>query len=217
MAYNPGGQPPYNQQYPYNAPPPPPPPGPGMSTGAKVALFGCLGALVLAIVAVVVVAIVVVAMNKNGNAVSIGGTNTGSSNTNSSQRSTPAPPPPSSSGPSASGSGVHVTEIALARDNNDAAGDEVQSFSPTDNPMHAVVKLSDNTPGTKIRVVLMAVSVASGEKNTKVADIERDAGSVKGNLDTTFTLPRDWPTGTYRVDAYVNGKLDKSRTFEVES
>jgi hypothetical protein len=218
MAYNPGGQPPFNPQYPYNAPPPPPPPKSGMGTGAKVALFGCLGVIVLGIIGVVVAAVIYTVVNKNTNSVYVTNSNsgsTGSSNANASKNSNASSSNRNSSG--GSKSGVYVESIDLARDSGGSAGEKVQTFRPTDNPMHFVVNLSEFESGTKIKVVLMAVSVATGESNVKVGEIERSTGSLENQMDATMTLPRNWPTGTYRVDVYVNGTLDKSREFEVES
>jgi hypothetical protein len=190
-----------------------------MSTGVKVALFGCLGLILLGIVAAIVIAVIAVAVNKNSN--SIAGANTNSSSTananSKAMNSNAGNSSSSNSSSSGSTSGVHVESIKLARDENGSAGEEVSVFHPKDNPMHAVVRLTEFESGTKVRVVLMAVSVATGEKNTKVAEIEKETGSLQNELDTTFTLPRDWPTGSYRVDVYVNGSLDKSRTYEVES
>src|SRR5262249_52880259 len=90
MAYNPGGQPPYNQQYPYppaGPPPPPPPPKRGMGTGAKVALFGCLGLLLLGIFCAIVGGVVWMVMNKNTNTTNVNNSNTSASNTSSSNKS----------------------------------------------------------------------------------------------------------------------------------
>ena len=218
MAYNPGGgQPPFNPQYPYNAAPPPPPPKSGMGTGAKVALFGCLGLIVLGIIGVVIAAIVGVALNKNSNTVSSSNTNSSSSNSSSSNRNSGSSSSSNkNTGGSSSSSKVHVDSLDLARDNNGSAGEHVSSFHPTDNPMHFVVGLSEFESGTKVKVVLMGVEVATGEKNVKVGEIERETGTLENQMDATMTLPRNWPTGTYRVDVYVNGSLEKSREFEVE-
>jgi hypothetical protein len=219
MAYNPGGgQPPFNPQYPpFNAAPPPPPPKSGMGTGAKVALFGCLGVVVLGIIAVVIGGIAYVAMNKNSNTIGSSNTNSSSSNSSSSNRNSGSSSSSNkNSGGSSSSSKVHVDSLDLARYNNRSAGEHVSSFRPTDNPMHFVVGLSEFESGTKVRVVLMGVEVATGEKNVKVGEIERETGTLENQMDATMTLPRNWPTGTYRVDVYVNGSLEKSQEFEVE-
>jgi hypothetical protein len=189
-----------------------------MGTGAKVALFGCLGVIVLGIIGVVIAAIVGVALNKNSNVIGNSNSNSSSSsNSNSSSnKNSGAASSNKNSGGSSSSSKVHVDSLDLARDNNGSAGEHVSSFKPTDNPMHFVVGLSEFESGTKVRVVLMAVDVATGEKNVKVGEIERETGTLENQMDATMTLPRNWPTGTYRVDVYVEGSLDKSREFEVE-
>lgn len=191
-----------------------------MGTGAKVALFGCLGLLLLCIVVAIVGGVAYVVLNKNSNTtVSNTSSNSSSPSTSNSRTTNSSSSTNTSSGSpsSSSSSGVHVDTIKLARDDSGSAGETASSFHPTDNPIHAIVRLTEFESGTKVKVVLMAVSVATGEKNTKVAEIEKETGSMQNELDTTFTLPKDWPTGTYRVDVYVNGSLDKSLTYQVES
>lgn len=218
MAYNPGGggQPPFNPQYQYNAAPPPPPKS-GMSTGAKVALFGCLGVLVLTIVVVVVIAVVYVAFgNKNGNI--LGNSNDSrpsTSNSNSSSRNSSTSN--SSSTPSTPKSGVYVDSLELAEDDSGKAGTRVSAFKASDNPIHIVIHLSEFESGTKIKVVLVAVNVSTGDKNRKVGEIEKETTSLQNQLDVTFTFPADWPTGSWRADVYVNGTLDKGQEFQITS
>jgi len=187
-----------------------------MGTGAKVALFGCLGLIILGIVGVVIGAVVMMAVNKNSNTISTGNSNSSSasnSNSSSSNRNSGSSSNKNSGGSSSS---VHIDSIDLARDNNGSAGEHVSSFRPIDNPMHFVVGLSEFESGTKVKVVLMAVDVATGEKNVKVGEIEKVTGTLENQMDATMTLPLNWPTGSYRVDVFVDGSLDKSREFEVE-
>src|SRR6185369_1749638 len=169
--------------------------------------------ILLGIVGAIIGGVIYVAANKTTNETT---SNTRTSNTSSSNSNSRSSTSTNESSTSPT-SGVHVESIKLARDNNGAEGDEVESFAPKDNPMHVIVRLSEFEAGTKIRIVLMAVQVDSGEKNQKVAEVEKETGSLQNEMNATFTLPRDWPTGTYRIDTFVNDKLDKTRTFQVSN
>lgn len=211
MAYNPGGQPPFNPQAPFGVPPPPPPKA-GMSTGVKVAIFGCIGLVFLgAIIAIVAVAIGVSMAPTNSNTVSTGSNTSSTTNTSSS----PSTKNANTAATNTNTSGITVASIDLATDDNGQPGSTVQSFSPTDNPMHFVIKLSDSAKGTKVRVVLKAVSVSTGDRDTKVGELDYELKPLENRVNAQFELPKDWPTGSWRLEVYINGALDESRDFQV--
>ena len=213
MAYNPGGQPPFNPQAPFGAPPPPPPKA-GMSTGVKVAIFGCIGLVFLgAIIAIVAVVIGVSLAPKNSNTTSSSSNTSNTSSSPSTKNDSSTKPDNSST--TAPKSGPTVVSIDLATDSNGQPGDTVQSFSPTDNPMHFVIKLSEASKGTKVKVVLKAVDVDSGDKDTTVGSLDYETKSLENRVNAQFELPRDWPTGQWRLEVFVNGALDKTRDFRV--
>ena len=214
MAYNPGGQPPFNPQPPFGAPPPPPPKA-GMSTGAKVAIFGCIGLIFLgAIIAIVAVVFTVYFAPGNSNTISTGSNTSNTSNTSSSP-STKNTNTSTTNTSSTKTSGISVASIEMATEKGGQPGDTVQSFSPTDNPMHFVIKLNDSAKGTKVRVVLMAVSVSTGDKDTKVGELDYETKALEDRVNAQFELPRDWPTGSWRLEVYINGVLDETRDFQV--
>ena len=214
MAYNPGGPPPFNPQQPFGAPPPPPPKA-GMSTGVKVAIFGCIGLVFLGAIIAVVAIVIGVSLAPSNSNTTYSGSNT--SNTSSSPSTSNASNTSSSNSSSAPKSGIQVTSIDLATDNGGQPGDTVQQFSPSDNPMHFVIKLSEATKGTKVKVVLKAVSVDTGDRDTKVGELDYETKSFENRVNAQFELPRDWPTGTWRLEVYVNGSLNKTRDFQVAS
>jgi hypothetical protein len=101
------------------------------------------------------------------------------------------------------------------RDDGGSTGAEIEAPAPQDNPFHAVVHLNEAGGGQKVKVDLIAVD-AGGEKNMSIVSQDYEVGGINNNVDVTFSLPRDWPTGQYRVDAYVNGQLSKSKEFTVQ-
>lgn len=118
---------------------------------------------------------------------------------------------------SAESVGVDIESMQLARD--DGAGDNgdvVTGFKTTDNPLHCLIKLSEAATGTKVRVILVAVD-AAGAKDVELAEpFEYTTGGSETEVDATVKLPRDWPAGSYRVEAYVNNQPPETLEFEIE-
>jgi hypothetical protein len=114
-----------------------------------------------------------------------------------------------------SDAGVHVEKIELALDDGEgSAGETVSGFRVSDNPLHFVAHLSEFEAGTKVRMVLTAVD-AGGSKNEKVGEVEKETTAFENVLDAHWEFPKDWPEGRYKIEAYVNGKLDKSLEFDI--
>lgn len=113
--------------------------------------------------------------------------------------------------------GVDIESMQLARD--DGAGDSgevVTSFKTTDNPLHCVVKLSEAAPGTKVRVVWMALD-AAGARDFEIAEpFEYTTGAEETEVDATVRLPREWPAGSYRVEAFANNQPPETLEFKIE-
>jgi len=119
-----------------------------------------------------------------------------------------------STNPSAK-SGVTVDKIELAKDDGKGdAGDTVSSFKSSDNPLHFVAHMSEFESGTKIKMVLTAIE-AGGSKNEKVGELEKETTAFENVLDAHWQLPGGWPTGRYKIEAFVNGNLDKTLEFEI--
>lgn len=107
-----------------------------------------------------------------------------------------------------------VESITLAKDNGGQKGDEVESLAASDQTFHAVVHMDEVGSGAKVKVDLIAVETSEG-KNVPVLSKDYDLGGIENEVTVTYTLPRPWPAGKYRIDAYVNGKLSKSKDFEI--
>ncbi len=114
-----------------------------------------------------------------------------------------------------SGSGA-LENVHLARDDGRGrAGETVTGFKPTDNPLYCVVQLREPKDGTKVKAEWIVVN-AGGERDTKFLEKEF---KTTGEMDVvTFTakLPREWPDGDYKVNVFVNDKLEKSLDFQIK-
>jgi hypothetical protein len=120
-----------------------------------------------------------------------------------------------SDSPASSGAGIRVEKIDLAKDDGKGdAGDVVSSFQSTDNPLHFVAHLSEFESGTKIKMVLTAID-AGGSKNEKVGELEKTTTAFENVLDAHWEFPKAWPVGRYKIEAFVNEKLDKSLEFDI--
>ncbi|MDX6613594.1 MAG: hypothetical protein QOD75_2780 [Blastocatellia bacterium] len=112
-----------------------------------------------------------------------------------------------------SGSGA-ISKIVMAKDNNGDPGDETNTFKATDHTVHCLATLRNPKEGTKIKFSWWIVD-SPGHKNELVKDIDYTTSNdkvVHGHL----SLPRDWPTGKYKCDVYVDGVLGKSIEYYVE-
>jgi hypothetical protein len=93
--------------------------------------------------------------------------------------------------------------------------DRVTTY-PQDAVFYAIVDLANAPDDTTVKAQWYAVNAADTEPNFFI-----DEASVTGSDGRwTFNLANEagflWPTGTYRVDLYLNDKLDRSLDFSVQ-
>jgi hypothetical protein len=109
---------------------------------------------------------------------------------------------------------VTVESITLMNDNEGDAGKVVDGFKTTDQAFHADVKLSEMGSGSKVKGELVAVKTSEGD-NIPVVSEEKEVGGLNNSVDFTFSLPKPWPAGSYRVDVYLDGVKASSKDFEI--
>lgn len=108
-----------------------------------------------------------------------------------------------------------ISELHMAKDNgNEEPGDETNSFGPDDRTIHCVAKLADAKAGTQMKFSWFIVD-AGGSKNEKIKDIDYTTRALENIVHGHLTLPRDWPSGKYKVEVFVNGNLEKTAQFSV--
>ncbi|HVS20649.1 MAG TPA: hypothetical protein VHD88_02310 [Pyrinomonadaceae bacterium] len=121
----------------------------------------------------------------------------------------------SSSDTRPSNADVYIEKISMAKDNNGEPGDTTTSFEPGDHTIHCIADLNRAKSGTAVKFVWKAVDVADS-KNEEIKTIDYTTKSFENKVHGHLTLPRDWPKGTYKVEVYINGTLDKTITYTVE-
>lgn len=112
--------------------------------------------------------------------------------------------------------GQTVTKIELAKDNGKGQRTKVvKDLATTDNPFHCVVHLKALTSKVTFTGTLIAVD-ASGVKNFKVASTDLESKVGMDLVDFKFSLPRPWPTGSYKVEVKADGRLLKDIAFKIK-
>lgn len=115
-----------------------------------------------------------------------------------------------------SASTANISSAQLARGYADnKAVDPTSTFATTDTPLHYVVTLSNAPDDTKVKSAWTAVDAGDGQYKDKKID-ETELTSAGGVLDFTLASKQAWPAGKYKVDLYLNDKLDRTAEFTIE-
>lgn len=110
---------------------------------------------------------------------------------------------------------VYVEKISMAKDADGKPGETTTTFTTGDRTIHCIADLNKAKGGTEVKFIWKAVDVA-GSKNEEIKTIEYTTKSFENKVHGHLTLPYDWPKGTYEVDVYINGNLDKTITYSIE-
>jgi hypothetical protein len=106
---------------------------------------------------------------------------------------------------------ANVRSAVMARD---AEGNQPTStFTPTET-FHCLVDLANAVEDTVLKASWVAVETQGAPPNTLIDEAEVSTSSGTVDFDLSNTAP--WPAGTYRVDIYLNGELDRSLDFQVQ-
>jgi hypothetical protein len=110
-----------------------------------------------------------------------------------------------------SASTANIAEAQMARDPE--GNQPTNVFGPNDT-FYCVVKLANAPDDTTVKSAWTAVQVEGAEPNTFIDETEITSGSGTLHFELSNTNP--WPVGTYKVDLYLNGELDRTLEFEVQ-
>ncbi|MEO7912136.1 MAG: hypothetical protein ABIV47_21035 [Roseiflexaceae bacterium] len=115
-----------------------------------------------------------------------------------------------------SASTASITSAELAHGYVDGkATDTSTTFAPSDTPLHYVVTLGSAPDDTKVKAVWTIVDAGDGQfKDQKLDETELQSGS--GVLNFTLAGKQEWPVGKYKVDLFLNDKLERSADFLVQ-
>jgi hypothetical protein len=124
-------------------------------------------------------------------------------------------------GCSGSFSTAKISSAVLAKDAKADSYDPVDPTSvfATDQPViHLVVAIKNAPSDTKLKSIWTAVDVGDAAPAGTVIDETEYTADGSGKVDFTLSQPSTgtWPVGTYKVDIYLDGKLDTTLEFTVE-
>jgi hypothetical protein len=138
-----------------------------------------------------------------------------SKNSNNSNNSNSNKASNSSSNTRPANADVYVETLSMAKDKDGDPGDTTTSFEPGDHTIHCVADLNKAKSGTAVKFIWKAVDVEDS-KNGEIKTIDYSTKSFENKVHAHLTLPRDWPKGSYKVEVYINGALDKTVNYTVE-
>lgn len=112
-----------------------------------------------------------------------------------------------------------IASVVLARDVKAGTLDPIEAtevYSWEQPQFHALVRVADAPSGTRVRAVWTAMDVKdAAAPNTRIGETEALA---QGDQNLHFTAAPDygrWPPGTYKLDVYLNNKLERTVGFTV--
>ena len=109
-----------------------------------------------------------------------------------------------------------IEDLYVARDDGEGKAGEVTTvFSPGDIPIHCIVMLKEAAPAI-VKMNFVAVKVNGVKPESRV--VSASYSTVQGQNQVYFTgRPHGkWTAGSYRIDIFVNDKLEKSLAFDVK-
>ena len=109
-----------------------------------------------------------------------------------------------------------VEDVYLARDDGEGKAGEVTSvFTPNDIPIHCIVVLAKPDPAS-VRMNFVAVKVNGVKPDSRVVSASFATQQGQDRVFFTGKPHGKWTAGSYRIDVFVNDKLEKSLDFEVK-
>jgi hypothetical protein len=114
----------------------------------------------------------------------------------------------------ACGGSFSTAKISDAWLSTDTEGtNHTTTFSSSDT-MHLFVKLQNAPDDTEVKVDWIAVNAEGVDPNYVINETKYTSGD--GTVHFDLSNNQSWPAGSYKADIYLNDKLDRSLTFEVQ-
>ena len=106
---------------------------------------------------------------------------------------------------------ANIKEAIMARDYD---GTDATTTFAQDEVFYCVVILANAPDDTTVKASWTAIQAEGADPNTFIDETELTTGSNSLHFDLSNT--NLWPVGTYKVDLYLNGELDRTLEFEVK-
>jgi hypothetical protein len=98
----------------------------------------------------------------------------------------------------------------------DPDGNQPTTVYGQEDVFYAIVDLANAPEDTVVRAVWFAVNVEGEAPDTQIDDVSVTSDDARLTFDLTNATGMIWPTGTYRVDLYLNDKLTDTLSFSVQ-
>lgn len=108
---------------------------------------------------------------------------------------------------------ANIKEAKMAKD---ADGAQPTTTFAQDEPFYCVVQLTNAPDDTKVKAVWTAVEAEGVDPNFKLGEKELTSGDGQLNFSYVNGEGNLWPTGKYKVELYLNDKLDRTLEFQVQ-
>jgi len=109
---------------------------------------------------------------------------------------------------------ISTAHIKSAKLTVDKEGTQETAVFANNQTFYCIVQLANAPDDTKVKAEWTAVLVEGAAPNTKIDAAEKTVGDATLTFDLTGTKP--WPKGSYKVDLYLNDKLDRTLEFQVK-
>ena len=106
---------------------------------------------------------------------------------------------------------ANISEAIMAKDSE---GETPTTVFEQDDVFYAIVLLSNAPDDTTVKASWVAVEAEGVDPNMTIDEVELTSDS--GSFHFDLSNDKLWPVGTYKVDLYLNGELDRSLDFEVQ-
>lgn len=112
----------------------------------------------------------------------------------------------------ASFSTANISSAKLAKDKEGTQPTSV--FAKTDKAFYCVVELANAVDDTRVKAVWIAVKAEGSAPNYTIDQNEIRSGSATMHFE--LSKQSAWPVGSYKVELYLDDKLDRTLDFKVE-
>jgi hypothetical protein len=111
---------------------------------------------------------------------------------------------------------VSTANIQSAKLSSDKSGSGLTTVFSQDDVFWCLVQLANAPDDTTLKAVWTGVEVEGEEPNTLIDQSESTVAENSSYM--TFSLTNDglWPTGKYKIDLYLNDKLERTLEFTVQ-
>jgi hypothetical protein len=107
-----------------------------------------------------------------------------------------------------------TANIADAQMSRDEEGTQLTTTFTPEEVFYVNVDLQNAPDDTAVKAVWTAVQVEGTDPDTKIEETTIETGS--GTVNFQLSNSNLWPAGQYKVDLYIEDKLEKTVEFRVE-